>query len=380
MISGHANIQSAVAATKLGAADFIQKPFSVSGLLASIARALDDGQPAAQVSSVPAQESAGVANRKQPRALRAARPQRTIARSIVMGGQGLHTGLKTGVILHPAPTGSGIVFSSLADETAVAACLENVSDTGYNTTLTSGGRSVRTVEHLMSALHAFGITNLLIKTDDEVPALDGSALEFCRQLTEAGVTDQDRTVEPIRITKPIVIGEEGEGCEFIRIEPADVLTIDYTLDYPEPVGIQRVHFELSSPESYTREIAPARTFTFVKRVPQALRDGTGSGRAPGQSDPGRRGQGGEHHAALSRRICAPQGARSDRRPLPVWTADRRACHRVEDRTLGQPGDGEGDPRLARSIGRTAHHPNRARYGTVARDRRVTPSKWTSTAK
>jgi len=50
---------------------------------------------------------------------------------------------------------------------------ENVTDTGYNTTLTSGGRSVRTVEHLLSALHAFGITNLLIKTDDEVPALDG---------------------------------------------------------------------------------------------------------------------------------------------------------------------------------------------------------------
>ncbi len=276
MISGHANIQSAVAATKLGAADFIQKPFSVSGLLASIARALDDGQPAAQVASAPAQESAGVANRKQTSRL-GARPQRTIARSIVMGGQGLHTGLKTGVILHPAPTGSGIVFSSLADETAVAACLENVSDTGYNTTLTSGGRSVRTVEHLMSALHAFGITNLLIKTDDEVPALDGSALEFCRQLTEAGVTDQDRTVEPIRITKPIVIGEEGEGCEFIRIEPADVLTIDYTLDYPEPVGIQRVHFELSSPESYTREIAPARTFTFVKEFRKLCEMGLGAG-------------------------------------------------------------------------------------------------------
>ena len=107
-------------------------------------------------------------------------PQRTIARSIVMGGQGLHTGLKTGVILHPAPAGFGIVFTSLADETAIPGALENVTDTGYNTTLTSGGRSVRTVEHLMSALHGFGITNLLVKTDDEVPALDGSALEFCR--------------------------------------------------------------------------------------------------------------------------------------------------------------------------------------------------------
>ena len=92
--------------------------------------------------------------------------QRTIARSIVMAGQGLHSGLKTGVILHPAPAGFGIVFSSLADQSAIAARLENVSDTGYNTTLTSEGHSVRTVEHLLSALHAFGITNLLVKTED----------------------------------------------------------------------------------------------------------------------------------------------------------------------------------------------------------------------
>ena len=110
-----------------------------------------------------------------------------------MGGQGLHSGLKTGVILHPAPAGFGIVFSSLADETAIAVRLENVTDTGYNTTLTSGGRSVRTVEHLMSALHGMGITNLLIKTDDEVPALDGSAIEFCRQIAEVGVDEQDAT-------------------------------------------------------------------------------------------------------------------------------------------------------------------------------------------
>ena len=172
MISGHANIQSAVAATKLGAADFIQKPFSVSGLLASIARALE-GDSAGPDPSNARGMSAEVraAGRKAIRA--GATAQRTVARSIVMGGQGLHTGLKTGVILHPAPAGFGIVFTSLADETAIPVRFENVTDTGYNTTLTSGGRSVRTVEHLLSALHEFGITNLLIKTDDEVPALDG---------------------------------------------------------------------------------------------------------------------------------------------------------------------------------------------------------------
>ena len=276
MISGHANIQSAVAATKLGAADFIQKPFSVSGLLASIARALEGDSAGPDLSNAPdTNVSVGGASRKAIRA--GAIPQRTVARSIVMGGQGLHTGLKTGVILHPAAAGSGIVFTSLADETAIPVRFENVTDTGYNTTLTSGGRSVRTVEHLLSALHAFGITNLLVKTDDEVPALDGSALEFCRQIGEAGLTEQDGTVEPIKIKSKIVIGEEGEGLEFIKAEPADHLIVDYTLDYPKPIGVQQLHFELTSPEAYVREIAPARTFGSVREFSKLNQLGLGSG-------------------------------------------------------------------------------------------------------
>ncbi len=275
MISGHANIQSAVAATKLGAADFIQKPFSVSGLLASIARALE-GDSAVPAATMAAASSANGRLRRSNARVGAV-TQRTIARSIVMGGQGLHTGLKTGVILHSAPAGSGIVFSSLSDETGVPVKLENVTDTGYNTTLASGGRSVRTVEHLLSALHAFGITNLLIKTDDEVPALDGSALEFCKQLRAAGVTDQAATVEPIRIKKRIVIGEQSEGSEYIKAEVADHLVIDYTLDYPAPIGVQRIHFELTSPEAYMREIAPARTFAFVSEFRKLSALGLGSG-------------------------------------------------------------------------------------------------------
>ena len=276
MISGHANIQNAVAATKLGAADFIQKPFSVSGLLGSIARALEGDTAGPQVSSTVAMGNGQQAAKRA--AVRAgAIAQRTIARSIVMGGLGLHTGLKTGVILHPAPAGFGIVFSSLSDETAIPARLENVTDTGYNTTLTSGGRSVRTVEHLMSAMHAFGIVNLLVKTDDEVPALDGSALEFCKQLSEAGVAEQDAIIEPIRIKNKIVIGEEGAGKEFIKLEPADHLVIDYTLDYPKPIGVQHVHFELTSPEAYAREIAPARTFGFVREFRKMAELGLANG-------------------------------------------------------------------------------------------------------
>jgi UDP-3-O-[3-hydroxymyristoyl] N-acetylglucosamine deacetylase len=272
MISGHGNIQNAVAATRLGAADFIEKPFSVHGLLASIERVFERESGGVRMSNG---TGAGVA--PLPLATRPAlggRAQRTLARSVVAAGQGLHSGLKTGVILHPAPAGSGIVFSSVADETTIAARLENVTDTGYNTTLTAGGRSVRTVEHLMSALHGMGLTNLLIKTDDEVPALDGSALEFCRQIIEGGIEEQDAAIEPVRVARPIAVGNNGES---IRIEPADRLIIDYTLEYPPPIGRQSVHFELTSAEAYMREIAPARTFGFVREFHKLAEMGLASG-------------------------------------------------------------------------------------------------------
>lgn len=272
MISGHGNIQNAVAATRLGAADFIEKPFSVSGLLTSIERVLERESGGVRMPGAMAIDAAA----PQPAAAAriSGRKQRTLARSVVAAGQGLHSGLKTGVILHPAPAGFGIVFSSVADETAIAARLENVTDTGYNTTLTAGGRSVRTVEHLMSALHGMGISNLLIKTDDEVPALDGSAIEFCRQISEAGMEEQQAAVEPVKVKRPIAVGNNGES---IRVEPAGHLIIDYTLEYPQPIGRQSVHFELDSPEAYMREIAPARTFGFVHEFHKLAEMGLASG-------------------------------------------------------------------------------------------------------
>jgi UDP-3-O-[3-hydroxymyristoyl] N-acetylglucosamine deacetylase len=272
MISGHANIQNAVAATRLGAEDFLEKPFSVAGLLASIDRVLS-GETGG---SRPEPAGDGVAAGRAPASATGAiaRRQRTVRESLVIAGQGLHSGLKTGVILHPAPSNTGIVFSSLADQSAIPARLDNVTETGYNTTLSGNGHSIRTVEHLMSALHGFGITNLLVKTDDEVPALDGSALEYCRQLREAGVREQSSLVEPIAVKKTIQV---GSGEEFIRIEPAPHLIIDYTLDYPAPIGVQKVHFELTSSDAYIDQIAPARTFGFVREFHKLAQMGLASG-------------------------------------------------------------------------------------------------------
>jgi UDP-3-O-[3-hydroxymyristoyl] N-acetylglucosamine deacetylase len=271
MISGHANIQNAVAATRLGAEDFIEKPFSVDGLLATIGRVLAGETGGTAAPGINRGNAAVTARKPRTGSLT---PQFTLKSSIVMGGQGLHSGLKSGVILHPAPPGTGIVFSSLADQSAMAARLENVTETGYNTTLSSGGYTIRTVEHLLSALHGLGITNLIVKTDDEVPALDGSAVEFCRQLNASGLQEQTGLVTPVKVTQPI---QMGEGDEFIRIEPADHLIIDYKLEYPAPIGLQEVHFELTSPELYVQMIAPARTFGFVRDFRKMTEMGLASG-------------------------------------------------------------------------------------------------------
>jgi UDP-3-O-[3-hydroxymyristoyl] N-acetylglucosamine deacetylase len=275
MISGHGNIQSAVTATKLGAADFLEKPFSANSLLAAISRVLvrDSLQPAGGASK----QAARKARSRTATTSAMARPQRTIAKSIVVGGQGLHSGFKTGVILHPSGTGTGISFAALSAEGTLKASIENVSDTGYNTTLAGAGYSIRTIEHLMSALHGAGITNLLVKTHAEIPALDGSAVEFCKLISEAGVQDQDAPVEPIKLKASILIGDEADGAEYIRIDPAEALIIDYTLDYPQPIGRQSVHFELTSFEDYAREIAPARTFTFVHEIKKLSEMGLASG-------------------------------------------------------------------------------------------------------
>ena len=273
MISGHANIQNAVAATRLGAADFIEKPFSVAGLLASIERVLS-GETGGSRSPEPLGEANLNGFSRTAATVAVGRRQRTVKESLVIAGQGLHSGLKTGVILHPAAPNTGIVFSSLADQSAIAARLENVTETGYNTTLSGHGHSIRTVEHLLSALHGLGITNLLVKTDDEVPALDGSALEYCKQLREAGIRDQLESVEPISVTNTIQV---GTGDEFIRIEPADHLIVDYTLDYPHPIGIQHVHFDLAATDDYVEQIAPARTFGFVREFHKLAQMGLASG-------------------------------------------------------------------------------------------------------
>ena len=269
IICGHANIEAAVRATRLGAADFIEKPFSLDALLASIGRALGKAE-----GDVAGQGGAGVPLAREGDSS-TVRPQSTIGKSVVASGLGLHTGVRTGVILHPAAPGSGVVFQSLASEKSVPAHIDFADSTGYATTLFRGGFGAKTVEHLLATLQAYGVTNLIVKMEGEVPALDGSALEFCRLLDEAGVVEQSGSgIKVYEVEERFELKEEDRA---LVVEPYDGFAVDYTLDYPEPVGRQRYRFSYSGPESFRDEIAPARTFGFVHEFAQLSAAGLAAG-------------------------------------------------------------------------------------------------------
>jgi FixJ family two-component response regulator len=164
VVSGHGTVELAVRATRLGAVDFIEKPFSIDGLLSSVRRALGRAR---SEGSEPARASARETQAKGVRRSGPTVPRRTLADSVVSGGLGLHSGVRTGLILHPSSPGSGIRFGRVGSEAYVEAAVENVDSTGYATTLYKNGMVARTVEHLLAALHAYGITDLLVKVEGE---------------------------------------------------------------------------------------------------------------------------------------------------------------------------------------------------------------------
>ncbi len=266
MISGHGNIHTAVTATKFGAFDFIEKPVSLDGLLHTVQRALGELPVAQSLSEIGqrhgAEESDSVSI--APRIVTSAEPirQKTLRKSVVSSGQGLHSGIKTGLILHPLPPNSGILFEGISGDVSVPAHLDYVGSTGFATSLSHRGFTVATVEHFLAVLHSYGITNLLVKVQGEVPILDGSAAEFCELIEEAGLHEQNESWSRIVIDRPYRIGDDGG--EWISIEPAKTFSVHYVLKYPKPVGVQEYIFEHQSPTSFKEEIAPARTFGFLR--------------------------------------------------------------------------------------------------------------------
>ncbi len=284
MISGHGTVSTAVKAIRMGAYDYLEKPLSYNQLVESVEGALEHRRAMRQARQPPTategrRARAEIESEIQPPPVlpivrNGRKHQKTIKRSTVIYGLGLHSGKRTGMVLQPLPPNSGIHFLTLPAEKVIAAHVSEVRETDFATTLSRDGENIRTVEHLLSALHARGITNLLIKVHGEIPVLDGSALEFCKVIDEAGIDGQRQARKELVIDR---LYEVGEGDKRLTLEPHDGFNISYLLRYPPPIGEQYYEFSLDSFEAYKEEIAPARTFGFTRDIKMMSELGLGSG-------------------------------------------------------------------------------------------------------
>jgi len=191
--------------------------------------------------------------------------RKTINANVSITGIGLHSGIYTKVELHPAPAGSGIQFVRAdLNGLRIAALQASTTALEYATTVGKDDVSVGTVEHLLSSLMAFGITDVDIHIDGpEVPIVDGSALPFMHLIDAAGVRPLSAEVPVLRVRQPI---EVVDGDKSVRIVPSNRLILKYRIDFSHPViGKQSFHFDYDR-DNFLRKIAPARTYGFMRDV------------------------------------------------------------------------------------------------------------------
>jgi UDP-3-O-[3-hydroxymyristoyl] N-acetylglucosamine deacetylase len=182
--------------------------------------------------------------------------QHTIGSPVSLEGIGLHSGKPSRVTLAPAPPHSGRYF--LCAGRSIPATIDWVEGTVLSTTL--GG--IRTVEHLLSALWGMGIDNVVIAIEgEEIPILDGSALPWVELINQAGIVPQSPQ-NPVPILEAPLWVTEGE--KFVLAMPSPVLKFTYGIEFPPPIGVQ--WFSWTVQQDFSREIAPARTFTMAHHI------------------------------------------------------------------------------------------------------------------
>jgi UDP-3-O-[3-hydroxymyristoyl] N-acetylglucosamine deacetylase/3-hydroxyacyl-[acyl-carrier-protein] dehydratase len=207
--------------------------------------------------------------------------QRTLKNQAIFEGVGLHTGRKVTVCVRPAPENSGILFCrvDLAPDLKVRAAIENVcTDEMRQTAIKVGEGRVRTIEHLMAAFHGLGVDNALVEIDgEEVPGMDGSALEFTKALISSGLEDQSAERQFLVVKEPVFV---DQGDQSIVILPADSFSISYMLSYRDADLLDQYLSLPIVPEIFERELAPARTFCLKKEAELLLSQGFGKGANP----------------------------------------------------------------------------------------------------
>lgn len=190
--------------------------------------------------------------------------QKTIKNKVEIVGVGLHKGVPVRMELEPLDVNSGVVFYRSDLGISIGLKPENVIDTTMATVLGKGEARISTIEHLLSAIHAYGIDNIRICLDnEEVPIMDGSSIGYCMLLEEAGIISQNAPKKAIAIKKPIEIQDDKK---FVRVEPSERTIFDFSIDFSHP-AIRQQHYKFTfSTRAYKEEIARARTFGFLHEV------------------------------------------------------------------------------------------------------------------
>jgi UDP-3-O-[3-hydroxymyristoyl] N-acetylglucosamine deacetylase len=203
------------------------------------------------------------------------RLQRTLKKEACFEGIGLHTGRYCMVCLKPAPRDTGVMLLRKDKEIAIKASINSVTDTAFATTIGYNGSKIRTVEHILAALAGLGIDNVFIEvTGPEIPILDGSSTELTSLILKAGIAKQSKRRPHIKIKKPIIL---TDGHAEIAAFPYEGRHITYRIHFNHHLlGEQKLGLELTE-ENFVMEIAPARTFGFLKDVQYLKANGFAKG-------------------------------------------------------------------------------------------------------
>ncbi|MBI3508590.1 MAG: UDP-3-O-[3-hydroxymyristoyl] N-acetylglucosamine deacetylase [Chlamydiia bacterium] len=201
-------------------------------------------------------------------------PQHTLCRPVSAQGIGLFTGETVSLTLLPAPAGHGIVFErvDLPGSLRIAAVCDSVRATPLCTVLGAGDVRVQTVEHLLAALRAYDLDNVLIQmTGSEVPIFDGSSKAFISLIEQAGVQEMEEEIETLSLKEPLYW---SEGNVHLIALPANEYKISYTLHYPHcpVIGSQFYSFSVTK-DRFVQEIAPCRTFSIYEEIAPMIEKG-----------------------------------------------------------------------------------------------------------
>ena len=202
--------------------------------------------------------------------------QRTLRRHISCAGIGLHSGNKVNLTPKTAPSDFGIRFRRTdLGNLEVPATVNNLGGIQLATGLARNEVSVDTVEHLLAALVSLGVDNVIVELNSpEVPIMDGSAAPFIYLIQEAGVKRLQTPRKYLKIVRPIMI---SRGDKRIALYPSEHFKVTYSISYDHPLLRHQSRTLRITEESFIEQVAPARTFTFLKDVEMLRQNGLALG-------------------------------------------------------------------------------------------------------